>query len=220
MKKTLLSFLLFVISVNCMATSGRLRVEAAIQDLLATTHKEIVDDSSSNFKITLFEIKSDDYFFISNLSLKRALLGTSHYRIGYNPLVFKNNISDLALKGVLAHELMHTNDYVHGSTLGTILPIGLKVSFSKSRIQYERKTDLKVVMKGLGPELIAYREWQYPLLSDEALQTKKKEYLTPEEIVFVMEIQNEFPELLKKWLKKKMPRNLNEMKKAVEKLNV
>jgi len=213
-------FLLIALSMPAFADDGRSRVEAAIQDLLATTHKEIVDDASKNFKISLFEIKSDEYFFISNLSWKRALLGTSHYRIGYNPLVFKKQITDLALKGVLAHELMHTNDYVHGSTLGTILPIGVKVSFSKSRVQYERKTDLRVVLKGLGPELIAYREWQYPLLSPQALKTKRREYLTPEEIVFIMEIQNEFPDLIKKWLKKKMPVNLNQMKKQVEALNV
>ena len=211
---------LFILSLSAFANEGKSRVEAAIQDLLATTHKEIVDDASMNFKMSLFEIKSDEYFFISNISWKRALLGTSHYRIGYNPLVFKNHITDLALKGVLAHELMHTNDYVHGSTLGTIIPIGIKVSMSKSRVQYERKTDLKVVLKGLGPELIAYREWQYPLLSTEALKTKRKEYLTFEEIVFIMEIQNEFPELLQKWLKRKIPLNLIEMKKQVEALNV
>lgn len=220
MKNIFLTFLALILAFPSFADSGRTRVEAAIQDLLATTHKEIIDDSRSNFKITLFEIKSDEYFFISNLSFKRALFGTSHYRIGYNPSVFKNGISDLALKGVLAHELMHTNDYVHGSTLATILPIGIKVSFSKSRIQYERKTDLKVILKGLGAELIAYRQWQYPLLSEEALQKKKKEYLTPEEILYIMEIQNEFPALMQKWLKKKIPRNLDEMRKAVEKFNV
>ena len=86
----------------------------------------------------------------------------------------------------MAHELTHSEHYYRGTTLRTILPIGIKVLRKKSRAKYERKTDKEVVLKGFGEELKAYRVWQYRLLSPEDLETKKKEYLTPEEIDEIM----------------------------------
>lgn len=189
-------------------------IDEMIEDLLASTHRNILEKTNHKFKYKLYEIKSDQYFFVSNLTWKRFVLGKSDYRIGYNPKAFELDIPHDALKGVLAHELVHTEDYVNGSSLGTILPIGVKVSFNKSRAKYERKTDLKVVLKGLGHELLAYKKWQYQQLSPKQLERKKREYLTPEEIELIMEMKDQRPEVFKKWLKGKIPANFEEMKKA------
>ena len=122
----------------------------------------------------------------SNFSWKRVLFGTPDYRVGVNPLIFDEGIPGDALQGVLAHELTHSEHYYRGTTLKTILPIGVRILNKKSRAKYERKTDKEVVLKGFGEELKAYRLWQYKLLSPEQLKRKKKEYLTPEEIDEIM----------------------------------
>ena len=211
--KNLLFLTLFLLSLS---TSARKLTEAEksllhgmILDLRKTTHSTL---DKKDLKIKLFEIDNPDYFFVSNFGASRALLGKSHYRIGVNPLVFDKGIPNDALLGVLAHELIHTEDYVKGSTLGTLIPIGIKVSFKNSRIQYERKTDLKVIMKGYAEELMAYKNWQYQFLSDEALKNKKKEYLSPEEIKFILNIIDANPHYADDWQKRTIPRNLEEFK--------
>lgn len=217
MKKILFIILLYFSSRALIASDSEdLRVQLVIRDLLSETHKSIKDKAHKKFKISIFKINNDQYFFVSNFSWKRAVLGNSHYRIGYNPKIFDNQISDEALKGVLAHELIHTEDYVQGNTFNSIIPIGVKVSFKESRVQYERKTDLKVIVKGLGRELFEYRNWQYPLLSEKELLVKKKEYLTPEEISFAMAIQESNPKLIQYWLKNKVPLNYEQMKKEFD----
>lgn len=123
----------------------------------------------------------------SNFTVKRFILGTPQYRIGVNPLIFDLGISREALKGVLAHELTHTEDYFNGTTLRTIIPIGIKVMIPKARAKYERKTDTKVVMKGFGENLRSYRIWQYKHLTPDQLKRKKTEYLSPEEIEDLMQ---------------------------------
>ncbi|GAB4418485.1 MAG: hypothetical protein OHK0056_28040 [Bacteriovoracaceae bacterium] len=206
-------FLLIFFSQVTFAQTAK--IHDVIDELLHSTHQGILEKTDDKFSYSLYEIDSDQYFFVSNLTWKRFVLGKSEYRIGHNPKIFNLGIPDDALKGVLAHELNHTEDYVFGSSLGTILPIGVKVSFKKSRAQYERKTDLKVVLKGLGKELLAYKEWQYQQLTHEMLERKKREYLTPEEIRLIMKIKDQRPELMKKWLRGKIPANLEEMKKQI-----
>ncbi|MCP4911903.1 MAG: SprT family zinc-dependent metalloprotease [Oligoflexia bacterium] len=183
-----------------------------VQNLVQTTHQNL---NKENLKFSLYTIDNPQYFFVSNFGAARALLGKKNYRIGVNPLIFEKNIPDDALKGVVAHELVHTEDYESGSTIGTLIPIGLKVSFSNSRIQYERKTDLKVIQKGLAKELLAYKNWQYPQLSADYLEIKRKEYLTPEEIPYVKEINERYPELFDQWTKKFTPREMVEFKLSV-----
>lgn len=134
------------------------------------------------FTLKYYSIKDPQYFMESNFTVGRVLLGVPKYRIGVNPIIFDKGISRKALKGVLAHELVHSEDYYNGSTLGTILPIGIKIMKPKSRAKYERRTDKLVIKKGFGANLKAYRLWQYKQLDEDQLKRKKREYLTPEEI--------------------------------------
>jgi hypothetical protein len=191
----LLCFILFLSS----SVFANLRLEKHIHHLQKTTHSDIAD-----VEIKLYTIDDPDYFFVSNFGWRRILLGCDQYRIGYNPLIFEQGIGDAALEGILAHELVHTEDYHRGSTLGTLLPIGVRVSFQKSRIQYERKTDIKTIQKGFADQLIAFKKFQYPLLSEEDLAIKKQEYLTPEEIKLV---QAASAEEIQDWLDHEVPLN-------------
>lgn len=156
-----------------------------IQEGFPSLNNEI-NGRKRKYRLRFYSIKSPEYFMESNFSWKRVLFGTPDYRIGVNPLIFDKGIPDDALKGVLAHELTHSEHYYEGSTIRTIIPIGVKILKKKSRIRYERKTDTEVVLKGFGDELKAYRLWQYNLLTPEQLEKKKKEYLSPDEIDQIM----------------------------------
>ncbi len=182
------------------------RIHKILDSLITTTHISL---DKPKLKIKLHTINNPAYFFESNFGAARALLGMKKYKIGVNPLVFDKEIPEKALVGVLAHELIHTEDYASGNTFNTLIPIGLAVLKKKTKIQYERKSDLKVILKGLENELLAYKKWQYPLLSPNDLITKKKEYLTPEEIKLIVEIRDTFPETLKEWLEYRIPTDID-----------
>lgn len=175
-----------------------------------------VNQRSRKYRLSFHTIKGDKYFLESNFSLGRFFFGIPKYKIGVNPLIFEKKISDKALEGILVHELIHSEDYYTGSTIRSIIPIGLKVSRKKSRAQYERKTDLRTIMLGYAEGLLAYKAFQYPLLSQKDLKRKKREYLTPEEIHFIVSIKDSHPQLIKEWLKSKIPVNLEKFKEAFE----
>lgn len=186
----------------------RHKMQELIQDIILQTHTTL---QKENLKIDLYSIDNPEYFFMSNFGLKRAILSKPYYRVAVNPMVFDLNITDDALIGVLAHELIHTEDYESGNPLASIISVGSKFLTKNSHIQYERKTDLNVIKKGYYKELIAYKNWQYPLLSSKALEKKQKEYLTPEEVHYAHFSMEEKPELYHYW-KKSIPTNLNEFK--------
>ncbi len=171
--------------------------------LISSSHRSL--DSEKLF-INYSQIMNPTYFMQSNFKLSRLFLGKKKYNISVNPLIFEQDIPAAALKGVLAHELFHTEDYNSGSTVSAIIPTGLK--YLLQRTQFERKTDLRVIQKGLAQELKDYKLWQYQLLSAEALDKKKQEYLSPIEIDFILDITHENPEYLDDWLKFEIPESL------------
>lgn len=153
-------------------------IVSTLQELTISTHKLLCDEGS---EIVLFEIQNPDYFFIS-LPSTTTILGSNIYRIGIGSQIIKNKIPANALKGILAHELNHTLDYHESYTIPGILRIWIRTLFNDSNIQYERQTDLKTLKQGYAEDLKAYKNWQYPLLSQKALEIKRIEYLTPEDI--------------------------------------
>lgn len=175
-----------------------------------------INGRKRKYRLSFHTIKNPQYFLESNFSLGRFFFGIPKYKIGVNPLIFENNISEKALEGILVHELIHSEDYYTGSTIRSIIPIGLKVARKKSRIQYERKTDLRTIMLGYTEGLLAYKAFQYPLLNEKELTRKKREYLSPEEVKFITSIKDDAPELIKKWLKSKIPVNLDQFKSEYE----
>jgi len=198
---------------------------------LSQEHEEIVRDiynymrksthtklGSKKLTMDFYRIDNPNYFMESNFHVfPRLFLGMKKYKVGVNPLIFKEGIPRDALLGVMAHELIHTEDYENKK----ILSVGLKYLNKKARRRYERSTDLRVIFKGYGHHLIQYKLWQYPLLSAESLKKKKKEYLTPEEVNFVRDslesISHEHREELKSFWIKKTPLNYEGFKKSFEK---
>jgi len=195
------------------------KIRQMTETIIKKTHHSLDNDRNNRrrkFKLKFHSIKNPQYFLESNFTIGRFLFGKPNYKIGVNPIVFDHHISDLALEGILAHELVHSEDYYNGSTIRTIIPIGYKVSRKKKRIQYERKTDLKTVLYGYSKGLIAYKNFQYPLLAPKELKKKKEEYLTPEEIELIDSIKEDHPELIQKWLKGKIPVDLKQFKAEIK----
>jgi len=215
-------FLMFAFIANTFAsklTQEELAIAKQLtNEIISETHHSL-DNSKNNrrrkFKLAFHCIDNPAYYLESNFTITRFLFGSPKYRIGINRILFSDELPLEGLKAILAHELTHSVDYYNGSTLRTIIPIGIRLLRNKSKIQYERNTDLRTVLYGYGPGLIAYKNWQYSKLSAEDLVTKKKEYLTPSEIEFIDSIRGQYPELEKQWLEK-VPLNLEEFKKSVE----
>lgn len=87
-----------------------------------------------------------------------------------------------ALEAIMVHELEHVVDYT-GWSSARLIKHGAKYSLSmKQKINYERATDNKVLAKGLHEGLAQYREWIYQWLTPKELLSKRRIYLTPEEI--------------------------------------
>ncbi len=195
------------------------KIRGMTVSIIKNTHHSLdnsINGRKRKFKLNFHSIKNPQYFLESNFTIGRFLFGSPNYKIGVNPIIFDHHISDLALEGILAHELVHSEDYYNGSTLRTIIPIGYKVSRKKKRIQYERKTDLKTIIYGYAKGLMAYKNFQYPLLSPKQLKKKKEEYLTPDEVELVDRIKKKHPLLIQKWLKGKIPVDLRQFRTEIK----
>lgn len=134
-------------------------------------------------EIRLVTFKNPEYFFdTSHLSKRKVLLNRCTYFLGFNSMIFDQQIPDDALAAILAHELCHLVDY-QKMTSPEILALGIRmVADKKFRAKYERQTDICAIHRGYGVGLIEHKKWFYPLLSSDALARKKKLYLRPEEI--------------------------------------
>jgi len=117
--------------------------------------------------------------FVKSLTKKRA---RRSYKVEVNVELLACPPAIEALEAIIVHELEHVKDYTQWST-GRLLRHGIDYSLSfKQKVDYERATDHKVLSKGLYEGLALYREWVYQRLTPKDLLTKRRIYLTPEEI--------------------------------------
>lgn len=188
------------------SVSDMARILGAIDTVIKNTHEQI---AQKKVNVTTYPIDSDEYFMVSNFKISRVI-GKHNYRVGVNPKIFDLDISQEALIAVMAHELEHTLDYIKGSFIGRIVPIGVSLLTKKYRYRYERQTDLKTVLKGYGEGLMTYRNWQYLFLDEKALKIKKENYLTPDEIALIMSHLPQQEEHIRKALHGRAPKNLDE----------
>lgn len=178
----------------------------ASNTVVRSTHDQVAQEEVN---VTTYPIDNDEFFMVSNFKISRVI-GKHNYRVGVNPKIFDLDISKEALSAIVAHELEHTLDYIKGSFIGRIVPIGISLLIKKYRYRYERQTDLKTVLKGYGQGLIAYRNWQYLFLDKKALKVKKENYLTPAEIALIMSHLPQQEERIRKALRGRAPKNLGE----------
>jgi hypothetical protein len=124
----------------------------------------------------------DGVFFASNFDLHG-------YAIHVNPRAFELGLAERvdALDGVIAHELAHTLDYESRD----VLTLGLEYFFDEQA--FERRTDLVAIRRGYGRGLLAYRIWQFRVLTPAQVREKKRIYYGPLEIALLLDAQARCP---------------------------
>ncbi|MEZ4873206.1 MAG: hypothetical protein R2827_13385 [Bdellovibrionales bacterium] len=188
-------------------TGQKVLIRGLLEDLIDSEFSRI--DSKPTRSITIYQMNRPGYFLESNFKLTR-FTGAPSYKIGISPTVFDENIPTSALQAILAHELVHTEEYIGKSALG-LIGIGLGRLGQRNRAHHERMTDLKTIAKGFAPGLMDFRIWQYPLLDSEQLQKKQHEYFTPAEIEYARITLDKNPELFEWWLDGHVPLSIDAM---------
>lgn len=106
------------------------------------------------------------------------------YVLKINKKLYADSPGDLALRGILAHELTHLNEFAHSSTFD-LAGIGWDYLWSDDNpgvVRWERATDENALRLGFAEGLKAYRTWLYAKLTPERAEKKKRIYYTPEQI--------------------------------------
>ena len=127
---------------------------------------------------------SDAYFLQAQPEIRTIIKKRNkrHYNVQLNTKLLECPPSPAALEAIIVHEFEHIVDYTKWSFLRIFSHGTQYVTSCGTKARYERATDAKVLSKGLFDGLIEYRNWVYQWLTPEELKTKRKIYLTPEEI--------------------------------------
>jgi len=103
-----------------------------------------------------------------------------HYVIRVNSAAALLAAPEEGKRAIIAHELAHVAYYANGNRLRLF---GLIRLGSKGfRERFEKRADIEALQHGYAQGLKQYRIWLYQHVSAGALQEKKRDYLTPEEI--------------------------------------
>jgi hypothetical protein len=133
--------------------------------------------------ITIKAFEETAVFFASNFA-PCSVFSDLEYEIHVNPHAFALGLKGEALDGVIAHELAHTVDYETRS----LVDIGAHLLFDEQ--SFERRTDLVAIDRGYGPQLLAYRIWQFSVLTKEQVAQKKRIYYGPLEITLLLDVKS------------------------------
>jgi hypothetical protein len=156
-------------------------VRAAIERVLPA-YPELRDKP-----ITIRGFEETAVFFASNFA-PCSVFGELQYEIHVNPQAFALGLRGEALDGVIAHELGHTLDYETRS----LVDVGAHVLFDEQ--SFERRTDLIAIDRGYGRQLLAYRIWQFGVLTQEQVAQKKRIYYGPLEMTLLLDVKARCPE--------------------------
>ncbi len=185
---------------------GQINAIEKTQKLVA----EIVEKSYPELKDKRIEVKSfksESDYFQSRFSFEKFLtFRRMNYIIFVNPKVYELNAPENGIRAILAHEIGHILYY---SRKNRVQLLGLINLSTKGFTQkFERRTDLEAIKRGYGEGLIAYRNWLYEHIPAKNIESKKRNYFTPEEISAIMKQ----PEKIEGW-QKNVPKNLTEINK-------
>lgn len=164
-------------------------------------------------KIRIKTFESHSTYFKTQFSISRFLTFRElRTTIFVNPLVFESNAHEEGIRAILAHELGHALYFKEKNRFELLGLVSLVNGGFTAK--FERRTDLIAIERGYGDGLIKYREWLYENVPPNNMAEKRRNYFTPEEIRLLMQATEKNPKLFEK-LKKKVPRNLNEVEKAL-----
>lgn len=168
-----------------MATESSNGIPLELQDRAMKMVGELVEESFPELKGITFTpklIKNPAVFLATDINIPSVLVGEREYILYLNKQLHTQPISDLALKGILAHELVHFSDYEKMNALELAWFYAKILTNAAFEAEYERATDLQTFERGYAIGIKAFRFWLYEQITPEAKALKEKNYYTPEEI--------------------------------------
>ena len=145
----------------------------------------LIEESFPELKgvsITPKLIQTPAIFLATDIEISSVLMGEREYVLYLNKRLWTHPISDLALKGILAHELVHFTDYEKMNPLELAAFYIQYLLSDEYGAKYERATDLESFDRGYAIGIKAFRFWLYEQITPEAKVLKETNYYTPAEI--------------------------------------
>ena len=126
--------------------------------------------------------RQPDLFLVDDAAPNAAVIGRTPQT---SKLIVTSGLLErlerVELEGVLAHELKHIRDYSE-MDFDALNEFVAWYMTTDDISEYERETDEYALGLGCGLALRAYREWLYEHIDAEAVEQKRYDYYTPEEI--------------------------------------
>lgn len=170
---------------STVATEAPNGIPLVLQNRAMKMVGELVEESFPELKEITFTpklIKNPAVFLATDINIPSVLVGKREYILYLNKQLYTQPISDLALKGILAHELVHFTDYEKMNGLELAWFYAKILTSAAFETEYERATDLQTFERGYAIGIKAFRFWLYDQITPEAKVLKEKNYYTPEEI--------------------------------------
>ncbi len=162
------------------------RAMKIVAELVEESFPELLD-----IKLTPKAINNPSVFLATDIDALSILSGDREYTLYLNQNLMTQPISDLALKGILAHELVHFNDYEKMNAFELAVFYVRILADARFEAEYERATDLQSFERGYAIGIKAFRFWLYDQITPKAKALKEINYYTPAEIDEWLLSQNE-----------------------------
>ena len=167
------------------ASSLDREIPSELQDRALKMVDSLIEESFPELKgvsITPKLIQNPAVFLATDIEISSVLMGEREYVLYLNKRLWTHPISDLALKGILAHELVHFTDYEKMNPLELAAFYIQYLLSDEYGAKYERATDLESFDRGYAIGIKAFRFWLYEQITPEAKVLKETNYYTPAEI--------------------------------------
>jgi hypothetical protein len=184
---------------NCEIKTSKNEIKSIIENNIKNYFEDLLPALNEN-RIEIREFKNDEYFLKTFFKLGHILKDKKTYYIDINTNIYHCAPSEKALEAILAHEIQHIQDYKDMNSL-ELIKLGIKMLKKKTRSEYERSTDFKIMHIGLSQGIKEYREWIYKKLNTKGLNKKRCYYYTPEEINRYMQGELDFTDYYNKYCK-------------------
>lgn len=181
-----------VMLVVCVLVSGAVSASSLDREIPSELHDRalkmvdsLIEESFPELKgvsITPKLIQNPAVFLATDIEISSVLMGEREYVLYLNKRLWTHPISDLALKGILAHELVHFTDYEKMNPLELAAFYIQYLLSDEYGAKYERATDLESFDRGYAIGIKAFRFWLYEQITPEAKALKETNYYTPAEI--------------------------------------
>ena len=155
----------------------QVRIETHLAALTATAFSPL-----ANANIEIKAIEHDTVFLATDINMQSLFFGPRHYVLYVNPQLHTGGISDDALQGILAHELVHFSHYEKMNTVELAWFYSRYLISDEFVAHYERNTDLQAFELGYALGIKNFRFWLYEQISETGKVSKIKNYYTPEQI--------------------------------------